>query len=439
MIGQRASATLAVPPRAAPKERGERSGQPAMSAPQVVGFVVRNGVLPWAMLVVGAICVGVLAMRGSPWRADLLWIVDWIPIGHLAIAPVVAGSAAIDAARLGVGTRHLEGPRWWRSPGTAVILAYSAGIGAVYVVAIVAAALVEVPPAFDPRVLLAVGVQLLMLALFATVGTIIGRLVGPVLGGILGALVALIAIYLTSARTEHIALLYAGSSLLSRVGRSYNVTYLGTQAALLALLVLGGLMWRPGVVRSRWRRSGEHATAVLAVALVVAAGSIGPSSRLTYTGAAPSLCSDVAGVKVCLYPEHARVQVEVNSSLRDMFDAARTAGYDAFVPSEVREVPVSGVSDWRGALVTIDEPLSGAPVSVRGFIQELVEPLHCEQLRRPEPPTDRYTNDVSNVMGTWMELVDPDLLVDWGWTYRKLEPVEVERIMTEFRTCTHSF
>ncbi|UJP41145.1 hypothetical protein [Cellulomonas palmilytica] len=428
--------TLAPPPLAT--ERGDRPVRLATSTRGALWFVARNGLLPWAMLIVAAICAGVLAMHGAPWRADLLWIVDWVPIGHLAIAPVVAGSAAIDAARLSVGTRHLEDSRWWRSPGAAVVLAYSAGISAVYALAIVVAVVVDLPPAFDPRVLLAVAVQLLMLAFLATVGTAVGRLVNPVLGGIIGALVALLAIYLTSARTEHIALLYAGSSLLSRVGRSYDVTYLGAQAVLLTALVLGGLMWRPGVW-GRWRRSAEHAALVLAIALVAIAGTTGPSSRLTYTGSPPDLCSDVEGVRVCLYPEHARVQDEVNGHLRGMFVAARDAGYGALVPPEVREVPVSGVSDWRGALLTIDEPLSGAPVDVRGLIQELVEPLHCEQLGRPEPPSDRYTNDVSNVMGTWMELVDPALTVDWGWTYQPLEPAEVSRIVTELRTCTHSF
>ncbi|UJP41146.1 hypothetical protein [Cellulomonas palmilytica] len=165
-------------------------------------FVLRNGVLPWTMLVVASVCAAVLAMRGAPWRADLLWIVDWIPIGHIALAPVIAGTAAVDVARLGVGTRHLEGARWWRSPGAAVALAYAVCVGGTYVAAILVAALVELPPAMDPRVLLAVAVQLLMLTLFAVIGVTIGRILPPVLGGVIAAVVALVGIYLVAVNAQ---------------------------------------------------------------------------------------------------------------------------------------------------------------------------------------------------------------------------------------------
>ncbi len=423
----------------APTPEPDGDERPASRATDVIWFLLRNGVLPWVALVVAALCAGVLAMRGAPWRADLLWIIDWIPIGHIAIAPVVAGGAAIDTARLGAAVRHTESARWSRSAGTAVALGYAAVVAGVYAAAVAAAVLVEIPPSFDPRALLAIAVQLLMLALFAAVGTVVGRVLGPVLAGIVGALVSLLAIYIAAARTEHVALLYAGASLVSRVGRSYDVPYLAAQGGLLLVLIIAFLMWRPNVVRGRWRRTGERAVVPVAVGLVVLAGALGPSSRLTYTGVPPTLCSDVDGVRICLYPEHARLQEEVGETLGRVFVAARAAGYGALVPDEVREAPVTGVTSWRGASLTLDEPLGGAPVDVRFLIQELVEPLHCEQLRGPEPPSDRYSQDLSNVMGTWLELVDPELTERWGWPYQVLDPPELARVLTEFRTCEYQF
>ena len=403
----------------------------------VVWFVFRSGVLPWAMLVVAGVNASVFAMRGAPWRADLLWIVDWVPIGHIAVGPVIAGAAALDIARLSVGSRHVESWRWWRAPGAAVTLAYSVGIGATYVATILVAALVELPPSFDPRVLLAVGVQLLMLTLFAATGVMVGRMLTPVLGGVIAAVTSLAGIYLFSAGTEHVSLLYAGSSLVPRVGRSYDVVYLGSQAVLLSLLVTALLLTRPGVTRGRWRRAGDRFVTVVAVGLVVVAGSVGPSSRLTYTGTPPSLCKDVSGVKVCMYPEHARVQAEVSSQLAHLFDAAREAGYDSLVPSEVREV-TGGEIEWHGASILIDAPLSGGPVTMPELVLDLVDPWYCDERGGEEPPSDRFWMDADNVQGTWLELADPEVAAARE-PYQTLSPDEVERLMGDFRTCTYPF
>lgn len=411
---------------------------PAARTPDAVWFVVRNGILPWVMLIVAVVCAAVLAMRGAPWRGDVLWIIDWLPIGHLAIAPVVAGGAAIDMARLSVGTRHLEDARWWRSPGSAITMSYAIGVGATYVGAIVVAAMINIPPAVDPRALLGAGVQLLMLALFAALGTLVGRVLGPVLGGILAAILALIAIYLLSARTEHIALLYAGASVVSRVGRSYDVVYLGVQAGLLTGLVLALVMMRPGVVRGRWRRVGERSAAVLAVGAVVVAASVGPSSRLTYTGRPPDLCSDVTGVTVCLYPEHARLQDEVAGQLSRIFGAARAAGYDDLVPQEVREVPSSGITSWQGPQILLDEPLGGEAVDVETLVQDLVVPYHCMTGSGGTRYSEQLAADAEVLESTWLALVDPELSSVSGPASAMPTPRDAARLVASVRTCGES-
>lgn len=434
------TATLARPARERAAGEEAKNQRSASGPLWVMAFVLRHGVLPWTMLVVASLCAAVLAMRGAPWRGDLLWIVDWMPISHLAVAPVIAGSAAIDSARLAVGARHLEDARWWRAPSAAVTFAYAAGISGLYVLEIVVAALVTLPPAFNPRVLLAVGVQVLMLTLFAAGGSTIGRTLNPVLGSIAAALAALAGVFLLSGRTEHIAVLYAGASVVSRVGRSYNVTYLGVQAVLLTALVLACLVSRPGVLRGRWRRTGERAMVVVAIVLVFVAANVGPSSRLTYTHAAPTLCSDVSGVRVCLYPEHARLQPEVSSQLSRLFDAARTGGYGFLVPDEVREGS-GGDDGWDGAVIMIDEALSGGPIALPDLLTWIVEPFSCAE-RNGEQISDQYWVDARSVKGTWLELVDPALASDWafGSPYvRHVEADEAAAIMDGFRTCTYPF
>ncbi len=437
MTGPGSTTAVTAPSTRSVSVDANRGPRPAMGAIDVIWFVLRHGGLLWAVIVVAGVNASVLAMRGAPWRADLLWIVDWIPIGHLAIGPVIAGAAAMDMARFSVGARHVESRRWSRSPGAAITLAYAAAIGSTYVATILVAALVELPPSFDPRVLLAVGVQLLMLTLFAATGVLVGRVLAPVLGGVIAAVTALAGIYLFSTRTDHIALLYAGASLVPRAGRSYDVTYLGSQAALLSLLVTALLLTRPGVVRHRWRRGGERLVAIVAVALVFVAGSVGPSSRLTYTGRPPSLCSDVSGVTVCMYPEHGRVQAEVSSQLARLFDAAREAGYHSLVPSEVREV-TGGDIEWHGASLLIDAPLSGGPVTLPDLVPDLVDPSYCDERGGEEPPSDEFWRDSYNVQGTWLALVDPEVAAELE-PYLRLPADEVERLMEEFRTCTYPF
>lgn len=418
-----------------PPRDGSRQSAAAVRTWHAWWFVARQGVLPWAMLLVALVSSAVLATRGAPWRGDLLWIVDWLPIGHVAVAPVVAGAAAIDMARLGVGVRHIEASRWWRSPGTAVTSAYAIGIGAVYVAVIVGAVLVEPTPEPDPRVLLGVGVQLLMLTLFAATGTLVGRLFGPVLGGIVAALAALVGIYLLATRSEHIALLYAGASLVSRVGRSYNLVYLGSQAALLSGLVLALLMARPGIVRGKGRLMADRTVALLAVGAVLGASAVGPSSRLTYTGEPPDLCADVSGSRVCLYPEHARLQGEVVAQLSRLFDGARAAGYDGLVPQEVREVPSTGVTSWQGPQILLDEPLGGAAMDVEALVQDLVMPYHCFDENGESPFSDQLAADAQTLRRTWLSLVEPEQSSASEGAGPLLAPGDAAHVMANLRAC----
>ncbi|GEA82357.1 hypothetical protein [Cellulomonas uda] len=424
--------------RQIPGSRASPHPAPAARTADAVWFVARHGVLPWVMLIVTVVCAAVLGMRGAPWRGDLLWIVDWLPIGHLAIAPVVAGGAAIDIARLSVGTRHLEDIRWWRSPGSVITLAYATGVGGTYVTAMLVAAVIDLPPRLDPRALLGVGVQLLMLALFAALGTLVGRVLGPVLGGVLAAILALTAIYLLSARTEHIALLYAGASVVSRVGRSYDVAYLGSQAGLLSGLVVALVLMRPGVVRGRWRRAGERSVAAIAVGAVVVAAFVGPSSRLTHTDTPPDLCSDVVGVKVCLYAEHARLQGEVAAQLSRIFDGARAAGYDDLVPREVREVPSSGVTSWKGPQILLDGPLGGGAVDVETLVQDVVIPYHCMDGSGETSDYERFAADALALQSTWLALIESEQPSVSGPAGPRLTPQDAARVMADLRACGES-
>ncbi|AEI11141.1 hypothetical protein [Cellulomonas gilvus] len=417
----------------------------------VVRFVARHGLLRWVALGICLINAGVLTMRGAPWRGDLTWLIDFVPIGLLAVGPVVAGAAALDMARFGEGARHVEGMRFWRSPAAAVTYAYTIVAGGAYVLTIVVGAAVVPPVHVDRFAWLAVLAQVLMLALFTAVGTLLGRAVSAVLAGILAAVAVLALVFLTSSRVESgVALLYAGGSLVPRVGRGFDGGYLAVQALLLAAMVTACLVIRPGIARAGRIRAAEWAVVLTAGSLVVVAGQAGPDDRLARTNARPTDCAPVAGVTVCMFPEHRRVAGEVRRELGVVLEAARTHGYAALVPARVEEASASYSPGGPGtAAIRVEAELEGQAPSDEGLVLGLVEPTHCTPWDLPVAEaavsgaelSEEYFADLDRLVGTWLALVDPDAVVagagDPGPPL--LAPQEAARVMEQFRTCTYDF
>ena len=102
-------------------------------------YAVRTLFGPWLALPVLLLEAVTFAQRGAPWRGEAVWTVDWFALALFVIAPLCAGVAAVDAARLctsgrvhlvvavprpgrvflraGAWTAVLDGPRMSLVPG----------------------------------------------------------------------------------------------------------------------------------------------------------------------------------------------------------------------------------------------------------------------------------------------------------------------------------
>ncbi|MEU7277298.1 hypothetical protein AB0A69_00665 [Streptomyces sp. NPDC045431] len=71
-------------------------------------YALKTLIGPWVVLPVIALEVVNLFQRGMPWRGEPLWTVDWFAISLFIVGPLLAGAAAVDAARLSkTGSIHL--------------------------------------------------------------------------------------------------------------------------------------------------------------------------------------------------------------------------------------------------------------------------------------------------------------------------------------------
>lgn len=420
---------------------GTRTPRRGVSLGFVVAFVARRGVLLPAMATVLGIEVAVMAQRGAQWRGDLIWTIDWLPVAFVVIGPVVTGFAAVDVARLTVGSAHLSRNRVAGTPAFAVMAAYSIGTGAVHLAVILGSLVVSRPPVGDWAAFLAVGVHVLIIMLFAATGALIGRFVSPVLAGIAAALAALVGVYLFSSQGEHVALLHAGGATIPRIGYAYSPGYLLAQAAMLILVVCAALVLRP-LEGSRARRVTVRDALVSAAACsgAVAISIVGPGERLIPTTAAPTHCGSVLSVPTCFYPQHARVAQSFQDQFWVLVDVAQENGYD-LVPERVEEASrtVVPMGPDVSPFYIMPEHLQGQDPTLWEVASGLVQPVHCPQVQGELPPSDRYWADLDALTATWVGLADPSIGEEMGWFGDPLAPEEAARLADEFRTCTYPY
>ena len=407
----------------------------------VTAMVVRYG---WAWVcvvgVVGA-AVPVLASRGAAWRGDVLWTVDWLSVAFVMTGPIVAGFVAVDTARLSVGSGHL-GARGWRQPANGLAVGYALVMSVVHLLLVAGALVVSAPPRFDRWTWLAVLVQLAMVWLFVGVGSVAGRLAGPLLGGAVAALVALVGVFTLSVPAGHVALLDGGAATVPRIGYTYSPVYLVVQLVAL-LLVIGAMTLVPARAGGGLRvmTPGARVVAVvLAVASVVML-FVGPAKRLSAVDLRPTLCDDVAGVRVCFYPEHRRFVGAHERVLAQMFEAARAAGYGVLVPDRVEEASRTRdpTGPGVGALFLDPEELADRPPSSWRLALDFVQPIYCDAVRQDVPPREEYWQDVHALAGTWAELTDPGIAEANGASPRTLSTEEAGDLVAQFQTCSYPF
>ncbi|AEI11112.1 hypothetical protein [Cellulomonas gilvus] len=419
--------------------RARSRGVTSWSGPR---YVLRYGLVLWAVLATVGAELAVAAQRGMQWRGDLVWTIDWLPVAFIIVGPVVSGLAAVDTCRLAEGAEHTTRSRLARSPSTAVAATYAGLVGAAHLGVLAAMLIVSAPPVGDPFAFLAVGVQLAILAVFAILGTAIGRFAGPLVGGATAALTALAAVFVASSPTGHIVLLEVGGATIPRVGYRYDGSHLALQ--LLALVLCAVALVAPRPREGRRIRAVSRRDAALALAAVIALGAIcavPTSKRLSETDAMPDSCALTEGVETCFYAQHQRVAAEFREKLAPIITATREQGFGELLPARAAEASrtlLPQAADPSVApLYVMPEHLQGVRPTTSEIISGMVSPVHCAQVQQDEPPSEQYWRDLDALTVTWVELVEPDYGASVGYVGARLDADDASEILEGFRTCTY--
>lgn len=406
-------------------------------------LAARTLVGPWLAILVAGVDIAVAMQRGSPWRGEGLWTVEWFAIPLSVVAPLVAAAAAVDAARLTrPGALHLvtSVPRPWRA--FARVVAWCAGPAiAVHVTAVVAALVVGGvrQPSVSWWLLAAgLGVQALVLVWSAAVGSAIGRYLSPVFAGLAGAVVVFVVeqAFGDAGSHQQFLPLAVGGATISRIGYSYNVAYLAAQLLLLGVTTVI-LVALPVTLRRGARVPTPVGWVVVAVAVAMFVGGVHylPQRRLLAQPRPPTLCVGSAP-QICVYPEHRRYLGLVEPRVRELVAAARAAGYPGFVPVRVVEssrtyraggAGVMSFTLWTEAYETGRLPSESIP-------SELLTPSHCPQMYAEEPPPPTFDETYFSLLATWLSL-NGETLQHAPVPYRHLEPAQVQSALDAFARC----
>ena len=408
-----------------------------------VMYFVRNGLVLWAAAIVASTELVAALQRGMQWRGDLIWTIDWLPVSFILVGPVVAGFSAMDTSRVSVGTQHMFRNPVVRTPAFAVAVSYTVIIGLTHLLILGSALVLSLPPAGDAAALLAVLCQILILALFASVGTLCGRFAGPAIAGIAGALVALLLVYLLSTAAHHIGLMVIGGATIPRIGYAYNPSYLAIQSGALLLSIVAVLIVRPVEGPSRLHVTWKDALVATLLITVVATISLTVrSDRLVAIDARPTDCGAVDAIPTCFYPQHRRVSDAFQGQLWILVEAARQKGYGDILPERVEEASRTRLpqkfNPRFGTFFVMPDHLQGQKPTLQEIVLGIVQPLHCPQVQGAVPPSDRYWSDLQALTATWVGLAAPQEVERLGYQGPVLTPKQAAELVEGFRTCTYS-
>jgi len=425
----------------------------------LIRFALRTLWGPRLVLVLVVLEAANLLQLGRAWRGELLWTVEWLGIVHFVVGPLLAGVAALDAARLA-------------RPGSLELLAVSGRPRGAYVWA---AAWTAVPACLAHTAALAVAlawgqrywgggelgssalafaVQLAGFCWYAALGSVIGRFV-PVLVAGPAAAVAAMGLFFRLADGDGFLLMHFGASTVSRIGVELNTAYLGLQLAVFAGTTALFMLPRVWPAREPLRRSphllGVAALAVAVVVLVSVRGW-GPDQRQMLADPYPPDRCFGENPTVCYYPQHQRMAEPSYAAISDFAERARQAGYGYLIPETIHEQGRSYEPTdpaIQGLYITARE-YEGKPPDPAAVIRQVLRPRQCEQW-------DGWTYDLNQ---THLELLQslrdamlwlyvkegPDGPVfdinedshifdnppDW---YERLTPKEIAEIHSEFQAC----
>ncbi|MGX2995627.1 hypothetical protein JNUCC64_15250 [Streptomyces sp. JNUCC 64] len=406
-------------------------------------YAFKTLVGPWLALPAVVLEAVNFAQRGMPWRGEALWTVDWFAIALFILGPLLAGGAAVDAARLSrPGNIHLVLTTGRPHRPYLRAVAWAAGpVLAVHLLTIVVGLVVSGAHGSVPwaGVVSAALVQSAAVVWYAALGSAVGRFASPLVAGAVAAVGAFALIYLLGeGGSSGFNLLSLGGATVSRLGYDYAPGYLAAQLVLFvvtgALLIGLPLLQRSGL---RLPTAVGGGCAALAVVLVAAGPHVLPADRLTSVEAAPTDCSGTAP-EICLYPEHQRFKAQVVGHVRTLTEAADAAGYTSLVPERFDELSRTyrvGDPTVTGMEIPADSYASGE-VRIEDVASALVRPLHCDLMYEEPGPGPAYWKEEFSLYATLLNAagvkVDPR---EFPAPPEILSPREVEKIKSGHRTC----
>lgn len=342
---------------------------------------------PWAALVGGVLIISNNIVRWGIYEGEWLWAVDLQFIANLLAGPILIAAVSVDVSRASrAGNRHLAllRPRrflqyWYISAITMTVL------GVVYLMALAG---VGAYVLLKTGTLAAWPVALLQIvAHFAWnffcigVGAFIGRFLKPLLAGVIGILVGFMMLNLQiTLPSDGFALAKMGGAMFTRIGMTYNLTYVVLQ--ILIFVALGILLVfapvRIGVTRLVPTVSAICVAALAVVAMTVSIPGL-PSERWVAHAVWPTNCVQGA-TEVCGFPEHPDFQDELVSHALTLETAAATGGFSFALPTRISEArhhsSSYSVSDSELAFEVLhtDEKLDLETIVTRLYSAE-----HCDE------------------------------------------------------------
>lgn len=409
-------------------------------------FAVRTLVGPWLVLLAIGLEVATFFMRSQPWRGEGLWTVQWFPLVLFILGPLCAGAAAVDASRMSrPGNIHLIRTAPHGSLGYLRAAAWCAlPIMVIHFVAIAAALVigeVERPSVGWWWLTVGTAVQLVAIAWYVALGSIIGRFAPPVLAGIVAAVAGFALFFLLGnpGTGDKFALLHLGAASVSRLGLVYNGLYMGGQATVLVitavLFLLVGVRERSGL--NVPTPTGATLLAV-AAAIIVAGQVVLPGQRLVADPQPPDKCWEFFQRRVaCMYAEHDRFQPQVQQELKILMAKAEAKGYEKLIPRRIEEVSRTYVPpDGATASLALDEAYESGTVRTEEIVFGLVHPAHCAQLYDPNRGVgEDFAARERRLFVTWMALAGPDVPGTRPDGPDLLRPAEARAILADFARC----
>lgn len=312
-----------------------------------------------------------LFSRGTPWRGEWAWTLDWATGSLFLLGPIMAGCAAYDTATWRKASRALldatvRGPR---ARGLPMIGAFVVGL-AVYVVVVLVAVVSTVSagarPEWDLRLLVLAGASAA-----AAVG--IGGLLGWVWPTPFVAPVAVIVVFasgLAADGTPVPAIFRIGGTTGTLVGLTLGSRFFWSMTVLSLLVAAACVAW----VVARGRRGRLVAVAVTVVlAGTGAAVAAEPPERLVTSSSPLTYVCRGHEPSVCLAEQTQRLLVTLPTQLEVRAKALRSVGITP--PSRFTQV-VPGRTVPSGAPLYLEQ-VNAERLSPQEVDQAFATPSQC--------------------------------------------------------------